>query len=200
MITRYLYAGGGATFMTFSLLYVMQSLIGMQPGVITDRLPGIPVNWIARIDEPEPPKKQETEIDRRKLVESPPLPPRPSEGMTTIPVTMSPPGPPVVPGNPVLRATTLVDGPLVSLYRPSPTYPAIASRRNLEGYVIVVFDVLDTGQVSNVRVVESSDPIFERSAIKATYKARFKPRVVDGLPQSTTGLRNLYRFAMDEED
>lgn len=44
MFARYASAITTSTFMTFSLLFVMQLLIGLQPGVISDKRPGIGVN------------------------------------------------------------------------------------------------------------------------------------------------------------
>ena len=93
---------------------------------------------------------------------------------------------------------TLGDGPLVSLVRPSPVYPARALQQGLEGWVIVEFDVLADGSVANIGVVESSDRIFENSARRAAAKFRFKPHVVEGIPQITTGVRNIFRFHMSD--
>ena len=91
------------------------------------------------------------------------------------------------------------DGPLVSLIRVTPNYPGRAELDGLEGYAIVQFDVLADGSVANVSVVESSDRVFERPAIEAAKRFRFKPRVAEGVPQMTTGLRNLFRFEMNNQ-
>jgi len=89
------------------------------------------------------------------------------------------------------------DGPLVALVRVSPTYPVRAQHAGLEGWVLVQFDVLANGTVTNVTVVESSDRIFESAARKAAARFRFKPRVVDGIPQMTSGAQNIFRFHME---
>ena len=97
-------------------------------------------------------------------------------------------------------ATTIrmVDGPLVALLRVEPQYPPRPLSRSLEGYVLVEFDVLADGSVANVSVVESSDRLFEKAAIRAAERFRFKPRVVDGVPLATTGIRNLFRFEIPD--
>ena len=59
------------------------------------------------------------------------------------------------------------------------------------------FDVNPDGTVTNVTVVESSSKIFERAAIKAAQKFRFKARVVDGVPQPSYGLQNRFVFKME---
>ena len=92
----------------------------------------------------------------------------------------------------------MTDGALVSLVRPHPDYPAIALQRQLEGWVLVEFDVLANGMVANIEVIESSDPVFERSARRATAKFRFKPRVVDGVAVATSDVRNLIRYRMED--
>jgi protein TonB len=90
------------------------------------------------------------------------------------------------------------DGPLVTLYRVSPVYPMIAERKGLEGFVTVRFDVNELGAVENVVVVESSNAVFNKSAVAATYRFKFKPRNFDGEPQANSGLQNLFRYRMPE--
>lgn len=91
------------------------------------------------------------------------------------------------------------DGPLVAIVRVQPAYPAAAETRGLEGWVLVEFDVRADGGVANAFVVESSSQIFEKASLDAVYRFRFKPRVVDGVPQLTAGLQNLFRFEFSEE-
>ena len=61
----------------------------------------------------------------------------------------------------------------------------------------VRFDVNADGTVSNVTVMDSSSHVFERAAIKAARKFRFKARVVDGVPQPSYGLQNRFVFKME---
>jgi protein TonB len=71
------------------------------------------------------------------------------------------------------------------------------STRGIEGWVTVQFDVLPDGTVGNVTVIESSNRSFERSAIQAAGRFRFKARVVDGVPQTSTGVQYRFRFELD---
>ena len=73
-----------------------------------------------------------------------------------------------------------------------------AITRNLEGYVIVEYDVLTNGTVANVRVVESSSSIFERAAMNAAKRFRYKARVVDGVAQVSRGIHTKISFHMDD--
>ena len=103
-----------------------------------------------------------------------------------------------VPGGPAIGLQNPFgsDGPLMAIVRVRPVYPPIAEQRGLEGYVIVRFDVLPSGAVSNVSVVESSSSLFERAAITAAKGFRFKAQVVDGEPQMSTGVQYQFRFTM----
>jgi protein TonB len=78
-----------------------------------------------------------------------------------------------------------------------PTYPPVAAARGLEGHVLVQFDVLSNGTVSNISVVESSHALFERAAIAAARSFRFKARVVDGVPLLSTGVQYQFRFELE---
>lgn len=93
--------------------------------------------------------------------------------------------------------STHQDGPLVAMVRVRPVYPPRAIAMNLDGWVLVQFDVNPDGTVANPTVIESSHPVFDKTAIDTVLKFRYKARVVDGVPQATTGLRNLFRFEID---
>ena len=90
------------------------------------------------------------------------------------------------------------DGPLVAIVRVAPEYPPPARSRNLEGYVIVEFDVMTDGSVANVRVIESTSALFERSALKAAERFRYKAQVVEGVAQVSTGVRTMISFRLED--
>jgi protein TonB len=78
-----------------------------------------------------------------------------------------------------------------------PTYPAQAEAKGLEGWVDVRFDVMTNGQVTNIHVTESSHGIFEKAAIRAAQKFRFRAPVVGGVPQVATDVDYRFRFEMN---
>ncbi len=198
MFANFATAVSSSTIVTFALLYVMNLLIGIQPQVVVEPPPPWTIKWVRLPEPPEPPETLEPPPSR-EFVE-PPTPPAMDAPGGDDAVTGYRPPPATPP--PVSKfkgpGITLGDGPLVSLVRPSPVYPAIAAQKGLEGWVIVEFDVLADGTVTNIGVVESSDRIFERSARNAAAKFRFKPHVVEGVPQVTTGVRNIFRFHMSD--
>jgi protein TonB len=75
------------------------------------------------------------------------------------------------------------DRDLFPLVRDQAAYPEEAVMRGLsQGYVDVEFTVTRTGSTRDVKVVESSTPVFESAAIQAAESFRYKPRLVDGEP------------------
>ncbi|HPF45681.1 MAG TPA: energy transducer TonB, partial [Emcibacteraceae bacterium] len=76
-------------------------------------------------------------------------------------------------------------------------YPPRAAENGIEGYCTVEFTVTAQGTTSNVIAIESSHAMFERPAIKAAEKYKYKPRVVDGEPIPVTGVRVRIEFQLD---
>ena len=67
------------------------------------------------------------------------------------------------------------------IVRIEPRYPAQAARDGITGYVKLKFIVNAYGSVNNVEVIESvPEVIFDRQAIKAVQKWKYKPSIVDG--------------------
>lgn len=61
--------------------------------------------------------------------------------------------------------------------RAEPLYPAKAKAQGIEGSVVVTYSLDDQGQVLRPTVVESNPPgVFDRAAIEAISRWRFRPR------------------------
>jgi protein TonB len=198
MISRYVSSISTGTVITVSLLYFMQALIALQPGAESDAPLWRPVNFV-RVKIPEPTETiKDQPIAKEKLThaESPPTRTFDTDGLEPINVPTADPQPPGNEGIPVFGS--LSDGPLVALVRVAPTYPIRAASLGLEGYVVVQFDVMANGHVSNIVIIESTNSIFDKAAIKAARRFKFKPRVVDGLALTSDGIRNMFRFSLDD--
>lgn len=75
------------------------------------------------------------------------------------------------------------EGDLIPLVRIQPQYPRRAALAGIEGWVKVQFTITETGSVADPKVIDSKPPrIFDREAIRAILKWKFKPRVVNGQP------------------
>lgn len=70
---------------------------------------------------------------------------------------------------------------LIPLVRIPPRYPMRASRRRIQGWVKVEFTITTTGTVKDAKVIAAEpENIFNRSALRAIAKWKFKPKVVGG--------------------
>jgi len=198
MIARYVSAISTGTVITVSLLYVMQALIALQPGAQSDDRHWKPVNFV-RFKTPEPTETIKDEpIAKEDLThtEMPPTRTVDKGGLEPVYVPTAEPRPPGNQGLPVFGSLT--DGPLVAMVRVAPTYPIRATSLGLEGYVVVQFDVMADGYVTNIMIIESTNRIFDKAAIKAAQRFKFKPRVVDGLALASYGIQNMFRFSLDD--
>ncbi len=73
------------------------------------------------------------------------------------------------------------DGDIVPLVRIAPRYPRKAAMSKKEGWVTLAFTITKTGTVKDAKVIDSKPRrLFDRAALKAILKWKFKPRVVDG--------------------
>lgn len=74
------------------------------------------------------------------------------------------------------------EGDIIPIVVIRPMYPRDAAMKGLEGWVKVEFTITATGTVKNPRVIDSRPPrVFNREAVRAILKWKFKPRVVDGV-------------------
>lgn len=85
------------------------------------------------------------------------------------------------------------------IVRKAPEYPPNALKQRLEGHVQLKFDVTAAGTVENVTVVESSDALFEDSAVHAVSGWRYLPRIVAGKRAGSSGIHTNLRFALTPE-
>ena len=91
------------------------------------------------------------------------------------------------------------DGEYLPIVKVQPVYPRRALSRGIEGYVIVEFTVTKQGTTRDIRVVESKPSgIFDKAAIQAAGKFKYKPRVVDGQPIEVPGVQNKITFEIEE--
>jgi protein TonB len=105
------------------------------------------------------------------------------------------------------------DGEYLPIVQVQPVYPRIALIKGLAGWVLIEFNVTAQGTVehpfvvSNCAVVQVDDQpvdcknhpnsIFDKAALKAANKFKYKPRVINGLAMATSGVRNIITFELD---
>ena len=89
------------------------------------------------------------------------------------------------------------DGEYLPIYRVPPQYPRKALFDRTEGWVVVEFTIDTKGQVKNARVVDAKPKgVFDKAALEAVKRFRFKPRSLAGTPIEVQGVRNRIRFKL----
>ncbi len=199
MIARYAISIGLGASVTFGLLFVMQLLIATGRGALTEAT-AFRVTDFVRVE------RNETIESKRDQPEKPPEPEQPPEMPTpnqadsfdnSMAVSMS---------APAMDASLSVggvgfgisDGEYLPIVKVAPVYPNRALTRGLEGYVIVEFTVTPQGTTRDAVVIESTSSLFERAAIEAALKFKYKPRVIDGQAVEVPGVRNKITFEIQD--
>ena len=91
------------------------------------------------------------------------------------------------------------DGEYLPIVKVAPQYPRRAAQKGIEGYVVVEFTVSKLGTVKDVQVIEANPPnIFNRAAINAAKKFKYKPKIDNGVASDVAGVRNIIRFELDK--
>jgi len=190
---------GGAMAATFGLFYLMQGLVASEdmeyreprpPWRLQVNIGDIEVEPARQIERvtppPEPEPAPEMEIDRSSSLDgisfeigSAPIPQVQSVG-TKLDLGMS-------------------DGERLPLVRVQPIYPRRALEQGVEGWVILQFTVTEAGTVEDAVVVDAEPKnFFDRSALNAIKKYKYKPTVVDGQARATPGVQFRMVFELTE--
>lgn len=79
-----------------------------------------------------------------------------------------------------------------------PIYPSSAVARGVEGFVVVGFSVSQAGEVFDPYIIESKPQgVFDKSALKAIKRFKYRARTVDGKPVSTDGQRYMFSYQFE---
>ena len=91
-------------------------------------------------------------------------------------------------------------GDYLPIVRISPVYPRDMLRDGINGVVIVEFTVATNGTVANAKSIASSNKRFEKPALQAARRFKYKPRVIDGERVDTTGVEVSITFSLVGND
>jgi protein TonB len=194
-----------AGLITFGLFTLMSALIASTSGDAIIH-PSVSVHLVDVQNEPEPIPEPDS-----VLPEIPdPVPRAPIGGIaittTAINPVNLPPGPseeglgPIQPGftRPTIRVPG-ADQAEIPKVRVEPVYPRRALDRGIEGWVEVEFTVTEVGSISEPTILRSHpSAIFDRSALRAIERWKYEPKMVDGQPVSRPGMRNRFRFELND--
>ena len=198
-VSRYGLAGSLSLILTLLMFLILFDTIKAPGGTVIKPIPAPPKHVFSILE----PSKPEEPTEIKKIEFNP-------GGETTIivpPITTTDPpvdeiihpdwtrieiGSEVGAGPPQLLENEVID-----IIKIGPAYPFIALTQGIEGYVIVEYGVTAYGTTSDSRIIEARpDNIFNQSSIDAVAKFKFKPRVVNGTPVETRGLRNKFVFEL----
>lgn len=74
------------------------------------------------------------------------------------------------------------EGDIIPIVRINPIYPREAAMKGIEGWVKIEFTITEVGTVKSPKVIDSKPArVFNREAVRAILKWKFKPRVIDGV-------------------
>src|SRR5210317_311413 len=201
MLGRYVISIVIGSFVTISLLFVMQLLIVTGKQALTDPRERHKLEFV-RV------KRNENLNVEDIIPEKPPKPPEtPPETPPQDMDNVNPDAPTINVAPPTVNANTDIGGPggmniaegdYLPIVRVAPVYPARALSRGLEGFVDLSFTVTTAGTVENPIVLQSTSSLFERAAIRAVLKFKYKPRVVDGVPVSVPGVKTRISFMLED--
>lgn len=198
-------------FITLTLFFIMQALIAGGKKVLTDEGIGNLVDFVRVKEDQDLATK-----DRR-----PKKPPPPEEPPPPIPPQFNVSVDPNAVNIANLDMNVDVgggfgsgDGEYLPIFKVPPMYPRRALSRGMSGWVILEFTVTETGAVSNPIVLEncawikrpgseeecvdSPSRVFDSAAMKSALKYKYKPKVVDGNPKPTPGVRTRVKFELEE--
>jgi protein TonB len=201
MIGRYAFSVVIGVVVTVSLLFVMQLLIASGKAALTKPRDRAKLEFV-RV------KRNESLNVEDFTPEKPPKPPEtPPETPPQDMDSMDPDAPTINVPPPTMTAETNIGGPggmniaegdYLPIVRVAPVYPARALSRGLEGYVDLSFTVTTAGTVRDPVVMFSTSSLFERAALRAVLKFKYKPRVVDGVPVDVPDVKTRISFQIEE--
>ena len=201
MIGRYAFSVAIGVVVTLSLLFVMQLLIASGKTALTKPRDRTKLEFV-RV------KRNEALNTADFTPEKPPKPPEtPPETPPQDMDNMDPNAPTINIAPPAVSTGTDIGGPggmniaegdYLPIVRVAPVYPARALSRGLEGYVDMSFTVTQAGTVRDPVVLFSTSSLFERAALRAVLKFKYKPRVVDGVPVDVPGVKTRISFQIED--
>lgn len=197
-MVRVVFSAGLSALVTVTLLWVMQYLIVTGVQAFTEERTFRFVDFV-RVQRDERVETRDDRVERPPQAQPPP-PMQPDRqlddvdaGATTIAVS----APTISHDVSLGREGFFSDGEYMPIVQVAPRYPPRAAERGLEGYVILEFTVTREGTVQNPAVVESSNSVFDRPAMDAVLRFRYRPRVIDGEPVEVPGVRFRITFNLE---
>ena len=99
------------------------------------------------------------------------------------------------------RSGVFMDGSYVPIFQVPPQYPRRAAERGIEGCVVLKYVVTEVGSVRDPEVIQSiPQGIFDRAAIRAALRYKYKPLIRDGNAVEVEGVTQRITFVLEGEN
>ena len=197
---RFLTSAALAVVTTMVLFLTMKVLVTGQDYEIADAQETIGIDFV-RVERDEDVNTKDRALKRpsQEKPDEPPPPPklmqaqRPNMDKASMSAAMSQFG---LSG---MNLNAPVDGDTLAIVRVLPRYPNRALSRGIEGWVLLEFTIDQLGQAVDLVVIEA-DPkgMFDRAALNAIKKWKYRPKMQDGRPTMRPGVRQLISFNIAE--
>ena len=188
---------------TFGLFFLMQKLIEMREQFRETSIEGKVIDFVRLKEDSEIDTKKRRLPQKQQEAEPPPPPdidlsraPRPEMGDIDASI-----GIPNFGQN--FRGGQLgppSDMDVIPLVRIQPQYPRRAQQLGIEGWVLLEFTITPAGTVKDAVVVDSEPPrIFDRAALRAVGRFKYKPKIEDGVPVERPGVQIVLNFELEDQ-
>ncbi len=197
MATRYLLGVGLGSVVTFLLFFLMQAVIATDEARLDEGAKGKLLDFVRLEEDQELQTKQRKPKPPPPPDEPPPDMPKPEFESSDISQGVDVGAVDVNVNLNVEGGGFSSDGEYLPIVKVNPQYPRRAQTRGIEGYVLLEYIVTKTGAVRDPVVIEAKPPgIFNRAAINAALKYKYKPKVVNGEPIDVAGVKTRITFEM----
>lgn len=94
----------------------------------------------------------------------------------------------------------IAPGDWLPIVRVAPVYPRNMLSQGIVGVVLIELEISKDGNVVDPKVMISSDKRFEKAAVRAVRKFRYKPRVINSERVGATGVVASIKFSIVDND
>ncbi|MGB0996991.1 MAG: energy transducer TonB, partial [Pseudomonadales bacterium] len=194
LIRRFLPPVAIALAITALLFLLMKGLISNEQPRLDERPMGANLTFVPLIED-QPVKGTDHQKPKRTIIEAP----------VDQPITPGPDGTPIdttvqiTPRPPTTDGIGIADGNFLPIVTVAPEYPRRMASRGIEGWVLLAFTVDELGRVVDPRVVEAQPQSgFNKAALNAITRFKFKPQVVNGTAIAVVGVQQRIVFQLGE--
>ena len=197
-----------AVLVALGLFWMMHALVNLTADEIDKPPAGPGLDFIRLKQQEVPQERSRVKPKKPPPPKTPPPPPKMQSAATPKPQqpvqNLNIPNlnlPTNISGGPFLGtfnpANATGDSEAIPLVRINAQYPRSALRSGTQGEVVIEFIINPDGTVREAKIISAKPRgVFERAAISAALKWKFKPKIVDGKPVPQTG-RQPFTFSLD---